>query len=41
MVTKKTKIIFAAAVIVVFIAVAITGFYLTNPHQLLNPSPSA
>jgi hypothetical protein len=37
MVTKKTKIIFAAAVIVVFIAVAITGFYLTNPQSASKP----
>jgi hypothetical protein len=37
MVTKKTKIFFVAAVIVVFIAVAITGFYLTNPQSASKP----
>jgi hypothetical protein len=37
MVTKKTKIIFAAAVIVVFIAVAITGFYLINSQSASKP----
>jgi hypothetical protein len=37
MVTKKTKIIFATAVIVVFIAVAITGFYLINPQSASKP----
>ncbi len=38
MVTKKTKIIFAvAAVIVVFIAVAVTGFFLVNPQSASRP----
>ena len=37
MVTKKTKIIFAEAVIVVFIAVTITGFYLINPQSASKP----
>jgi hypothetical protein len=37
MVTKKTKIFFVAAVIVVFIAVAITGFCLTNPQSASKP----
>jgi hypothetical protein len=37
MVTKKTKIIFAAAVIIVFFAVTITGFYLINPQSASKP----
>jgi hypothetical protein len=37
MVTKKTKIIFAATVIVVFIAVAISGFYHINPQSTSKP----
>ena len=37
MVTKKTKIIFVIAAIVVFIAVAITGFYLINPQSTSKP----
>ncbi len=37
MVTKKTKIIFAVAVIVVFIVVAIPGFYLINPPSASKP----